>query len=129
MSSPELPPEGEVLLYQTEDGRTRIECRFEMDTLWLTQALMAELFQTTPQNITLHIKAIYDEQGADEAATCKEFLQVRLEGAREVRRVFKFFQCGPRCGVTNVAAAKQRRSSVPGEGAEPSCTAVREVQP
>jgi hypothetical protein len=91
MWSPVLPPEGEVLLYQTEDGRTRIECRFERETLWLTQALMAELFQTTPQNITLHIKAIYDEREADEAATCKEFLQVRLEGTREVRRTAKHY--------------------------------------
>jgi hypothetical protein len=86
---PPSPPQGEILLYQTEDGRTRIECRFETENLWLTQALMAELFQTTPQNITLHIKALYDEGEVDEAATCKELLQVRLEGNRKVRRAVK----------------------------------------
>ena len=52
-------PSGELLLYQTDDGRTRIECRFESDTLWLTQAQMAELFETTSQNITLHLREIY----------------------------------------------------------------------
>jgi hypothetical protein len=54
-------PKGELILYQTEDGRTRIECRFEGETLWLTQALMAELFQTTLQNISLHLQNVYEE--------------------------------------------------------------------
>ena len=76
------PPQSSMILYQTEDGRTRIECRFEKDTLWLTQALMAELFQVTPQNITVHLKAIYADGELDEAATCKDYLQVRPEGAR-----------------------------------------------
>ena len=77
-----MPQTGELLLYQTEDGRTRIECRFEEETLWLTQAQMAELFQTTPQNITLHLKAIYTEGEQTEEATCKPHLQVRTEGLR-----------------------------------------------
>ena len=84
-------PFGEILLYQTEDGRTRIECRFQDETFWLSQALMAELFQTTPQNITLHIKALYEEGEADETATCKDYLQVRQEGGREVRRAVKHY--------------------------------------
>ena len=67
----ENQPGGEILLYQTEDGRTRIECRFEDNTLWLTQARMAKLFQTTPQNITLHLKAIYaDHQPAGSGLGC-----------------------------------------------------------
>ncbi len=70
-------PVGEFILYTTEDGNTRIECRFENETLWLSQALMAELFQTTPQNITLHLKALYEEGELDEEATCKSYLQVR----------------------------------------------------
>ena len=49
-------PKGEFLLYQTEDGRARIECRFEGETVWLTQAMLAELFQTTPQNIPQHLR-------------------------------------------------------------------------
>ena len=76
-------PGGAFLLYQTEDGRTRIQCRLENDTLWLTQALIAELFQqTTPQNVTLHLKAIFTEGELPEAATCKDYLQVRSEGGR-----------------------------------------------
>jgi len=82
--SPELT--GELLLYETDDGRTRVECRFADETLWLTQALMAELFQTTPQNITLHLRALYHDGEIDEAATCKDYLQVRPEGGRQVRR-------------------------------------------
>jgi hypothetical protein len=82
---------GEIVLYQTDDGRTRIECRFAEETLWLSQALMAELFQTTPQNITLHLKALYAEGEIEETATCKEYLQVRVEGGREVRRRVKHY--------------------------------------
>jgi hypothetical protein len=77
MPANEPKPGGEIVLYQTEDGRTRIECRFENETVWMTQALMAELFQTTPQNITLHLKAIYEEGELAEAATCTDYLQVR----------------------------------------------------
>lgn len=84
-------PDGEIILYQTEDGRTLVECRFVHDSLWTTQSLMAELFQTSPQNITLHLKAIYAEGELSEAATCKEYLQVRLEGSREVRRTVKHY--------------------------------------
>ena len=76
----------ELLLYQTEDGHTRIECRFEDETVWLTQKLMAELFQVTPQNITMHLKAIYTEGELAEEATCKEFLQVRTEGTSSAPR-------------------------------------------
>lgn len=85
------PPKSELILYQTEDGRTRIECRFEDDTVWLTQALMAELFQTTPQNITQHLREIYAEGELDEAATCKSFLQVRTEGTRQVSRTLRYY--------------------------------------
>jgi len=84
-------PKGALILYQTEDGRTRIECRFEGDTVWLTQAMLAELFQTTPQNITQHLREIYVEAELDEAATCKPFLQVRTEGARQVSRKLHFY--------------------------------------
>ncbi len=77
---------GEFILYQTEDGRMRIECRFEDNTLWLSQALMADLFQATSQNITLHLKDIYAEGEQTEEATCKSCLQVRQDGERSVRR-------------------------------------------
>lgn len=86
-----LPREAEFLLYQTEDGRTRVEVRFEGETLWLTQAALAALFQTTPQNITQHIAAIYEERELEEDATCKPFLQVREEGQRRVQRSLKHY--------------------------------------
>jgi hypothetical protein len=90
--SNESQPQSEILLYQTEDGRTRIQCRFENETLWLTQAQIAELFQTTPQNVTLHLKAIFAEGELAEAATCKDYLQVRREGGREVARSLRHYR-------------------------------------
>ncbi len=84
-------PVGEIVLYQTEDGQTRVECRFADESLWLSQALMAELFQVTPQNITLHLKTLYQEGEIEEAATCKDFLQVRLEGKRQIRRKVRHY--------------------------------------
>jgi hypothetical protein len=82
---------GRVILYEPEDGVTRIACRFEEDSVWLTQALMAALFQVTPQNITLHLKAIYADGELTEEATCKSRLQVRQEGAREVSRSVRYY--------------------------------------
>jgi hypothetical protein len=80
-----------LILYQTEDGRTRIQCRFEGNTVWLTQAQMAELFQTTSQNITLHLKTIFEEGELVEEATCKDYLQVRPEGQRAVKRTLRHY--------------------------------------
>ena len=91
-ATPEKTPCGEFLLYQTEDGRTRIQCRFENESLWLTQAQIAELFQTTPQNVTLHLKAIFAEGELVETATCKAYLQVRVEGGREVSRQLRHYR-------------------------------------
>jgi len=85
-------PQSEIILYQTVDGRTRIQCRFENETLWLTQAQIAELFQTTPQNVTLHLKAIYAEGELTEEATCKDYLQVRDEGGRQVSRKLRHYR-------------------------------------
>jgi hypothetical protein len=84
-------PKSEIILYQTEDGRTRIQCRFENETIWLTQALIAELFQVTPQNVTLHLKSVYEDGELDELATCKDYLQVRSEGGREVSRKLRHY--------------------------------------
>lgn len=81
----------EFLLYETEGGRTRVACRFVEGTLWLSQAGMADLFQTTPKNITLHLKALYAEGEITLEATCKDGLQVRSEGARQVRRQVTYY--------------------------------------
>ena len=87
----EVSRKGEMILFKTNDGATRVQVRFEDKNVWLTQAAMAELFQTTPQNITIHLKAIYDENELDEAATCKEYLQVRQEGKRQINRTLKHY--------------------------------------
>ncbi len=81
----------EILMYQTDDGQTQIEVKMEDETVWLTQAHMAELFQTSTQNITMHIKNIYEERELDENSTCKESLQVRQEGNRTVKRQTKTY--------------------------------------
>lgn len=80
-----------ILIYQAEDGKTHINVRMEGDTVWLTQSAMAELFQTSSQNITMHIKNIYAEGELSEEATCKDYLQVQLEGGREVQRALKHY--------------------------------------
>lgn len=77
---------GEVLFYQTEDGQTRIECRFEDDTVWLTQALMAELYQVTVPTINAHLRACFESGELDRDPTIRQFLIVRQEGGREVSR-------------------------------------------
>jgi len=82
----EQPPEGEFLLYQIEDGQTRIECRFTGETIWLTQHAMAELFQTSKQNVSLHLQNIYEEGELQAEATVKKYLTVQTEGTRQVSR-------------------------------------------
>ena len=81
----------QILIYQTEKGKTKIDVRLQDETVWLTQKLMSELFQVTPQNITLHLKNIFEEGEIDESLTCKDFLQVQQEGHREVKRKQKFY--------------------------------------
>lgn len=77
---------GEIVLYQTADGRTRIECRFENETIWLSQALIAELFQKDVRTINEHLQNIYEEREILPAATIRKFRMVREEGARQVAR-------------------------------------------
>lgn len=85
------PPEGQFLVYQTEDGKFKIDVRFEGETVWLTQQHMAELFQTTKQNISLHIQNIYEERELERGATVKGSLTVQLEGKRSVQRRVEFY--------------------------------------
>jgi len=82
-------PDGQILIYQ--DGTLDLQVRIEGETVWLTQAQIAEMYQTTPQNITMHVRSIYEEGEQAEAATCKEFLQVRSEGKRTVQRQLKYY--------------------------------------
>jgi hypothetical protein len=81
----------QIIIYQTESGDTKLEVRLENETVWLSQKLMAALFQTSPQNITIHLKNIFEEGELIESATCKDFLQVQKEGLRMVERNQKLY--------------------------------------
>lgn len=84
--SDEALPQSEFILYQTEDGRTRIQCRFENESIWLSQALIAELFQKDVRTINEHLVNIFEEGELHRAATIRKFRIVRQEGARQVAR-------------------------------------------
>jgi len=89
--SDEPLPQSEIILYQTEDGRTRIQCRFENETLWLTQALIAELFEKDVRTINEHLVNIFDERELERGATIRKFRIVRTEGRREVTREIEHY--------------------------------------
>ena len=82
---------GEILFYQREDGSAQIDVRLEEDTVWLTQQLMAELFNTSKQNISLHIQNIFEEGELIPDSTVKKFLTVQKEGTRGVRRQLDYY--------------------------------------
>jgi len=84
-------PKGEILVYRTEDGRVKLDVRLQDETLWLTQQLMADLFQTTKQNISLHIKSVIEEGELLPEATVKKYLTVRQEGNRQVQRELEYY--------------------------------------
>lgn len=79
------------LIFTAETGNPQIEVRIEGEMVWLTQKLMAELFDTTPQNITIHLKNVYSEGELKEDSTCKDFLQVQNEGGRTVERELTYY--------------------------------------
>lgn len=83
--------ENKVEIFQSIDSQTEINVQFDEETVWLTQKQMSELFQTTPQNITIHLKNIFEEGELDETSTCKDFLQVQIEGKRKISRNQKFY--------------------------------------
>ncbi|WP_308165598.1 RhuM family protein [Nocardia noduli] len=85
-------PSSDFIVYRTEDGRAEVQLRTIEGTVWLTQAQMAELFRISPQAVTQLIRAIYEDDELEETATCKEFLQVRTEGGRQVRRSLKTYR-------------------------------------
>ena len=82
---------GEIIIYCTENGNTKIDVHFRDETVWLTQAQMEELFQTSHANVVEHIKNIFSEGELDEASCCRKFRQVRLEGNRNVARDVKYY--------------------------------------
>jgi len=74
----------QIEIYQTKDGHAAVEVRFDNESVWLTQKQMAKVFNTTPQNITIHLKNIFQEGELKEYATSKDYLQVQLEGTRTI---------------------------------------------
>ena len=88
---PEPLPRSQILFYQSEDGKSRIEVRLDEGTVWLTQALIAELYQTTIPNISIHIRNIFKEEECTPAATVKEYLTVQTEGTRSVQRSIEYY--------------------------------------
>jgi len=91
MSDMAKRPGGEIIVYRTDDGRNALRVRLENETVWLTQSLLAELYQTTKQNISLHIKKIYDDGELPREATVKEYLTVQTEGTRSVQRPLEYY--------------------------------------
>jgi hypothetical protein len=89
--SDEPLPQSQIILYQAEDGRTRIQCRFEDETVWLTQALMAELFQIGVGTVNHHLKAIFSEGELRPEATIRYYRIVRTEGARRIARQIEHY--------------------------------------
>ena len=91
MSTPTETPGGEVLLYEAPDGQVRVDVRLEQETVWLTQRQMADLFDTTPENVLMHLRNVFGDGELEEAATAKDFLVVQTEGKRQVRRSLKHY--------------------------------------
>lgn len=87
----ELVPAGEFLLYETEDGRARVECRFDNDTLWLSQVLIASLFGKDVRTVSEHLRRIYADGELDPARTIRRFRIVRTEGGRRVARLIDHY--------------------------------------
>lgn len=110
-------PRSSFVLYETEDGRTRVPCRFEGETLWLAPISTAELSAPTLRNISRHLKAICDARELVETATCKPFLQVCEEGSRRIQHEFRhhclpaIFAVGHR--VRSARGTRFRRPTTP----------------
>src|SRR5450759_2225995 len=84
-------PSSSLILYQTEDGQTRVQCRFEDESIWLTQALISELFQKDLRTINEHLQNIYSEAELEREATIRKFRIVRWEGSRQVAREIEHY--------------------------------------
>ena len=81
----------QIIIYQAEDGQTQVDVRLENETVWLTQAQMVELFQTTKQNVSLHVGNVFKEGELEQKSTVKEYLTVQKEGERKVSRKVKYY--------------------------------------
>lgn len=87
----DLASENNFILYTAPSGEVSLKVLIQNDTIWLTQKAMGLIFETSPQNITIHLRNIFQSRELDEDSTCKEFLQVQIEGGREVSRRYKIY--------------------------------------
>ncbi len=78
----------QIIIYQTEDGKTRIEVRFEQENVWLTQKLIAELFGTTKQNVSLHLQNIFKEKELNQDSAVKDFLTTASDGKKYITKMY-----------------------------------------
>jgi len=110
MAKNEKPEKGELIVYQSSDGQVKLDVRLQDETVWLTQPLMAELFQTTQQNISQHIQNIYEEEELDWESTHKKFLSVRREGNRNVSRELDFYNLEVEKELTQLEVSRKKGS-------------------
>ena len=89
--APEPGPGGEIAVYESAEGEVRVEVRLDRETVWLTQRQMAQVFDTTPENVAMHLRNIFAGGELEAEATAKEFLVVRTEGRRRVRRSLRHY--------------------------------------
>jgi len=97
----QAPRSGNITIFETEDSRTRVEVRFEHENVWLTQKLMADLYECSPDNISLHLKNIFAEKELDPATTTEESSVVQIEGKRDVVRPVTFYSLEAGIAATN----------------------------
>ncbi len=115
-------PKGKVLVYQAEEGQVKVDVRLEDETVWLTQQLMAELFQTTRQNISLHVQNIFEEGELLPGATVKEYLTVRREGSWQVQRELEYYRASCKTREQRSASPLWSISELEFRSMEPPCT-------
>ena len=88
---PATSPGGQVVVYETEGGETRVDVRFERETVWLTQRQMADLFETSTDNVSLHLNNVFSSRELEREATTEDFSVARTEGSRRVRRTLTHY--------------------------------------
>lgn len=91
MSAPSANPGGEVLVYEAADGSARVDVRLDQETVWLTQRQMSDLFETSTDNVGLHLKNIFADGELSEPETTEDFSAVQTEGKRQVRRSLRHY--------------------------------------
>ncbi len=111
MTDPTTQNSSQLLIYQSEDGITRLEVQLHEETVWLSQKHMAELFQTTVPNINLHLKNIFAEGELMPKATIKDFLIVQTEGSRQGYKVKENDSAGPDGGIDLVIRKEVKKIS------------------